>query len=82
MMRAASTIFSHVLPMFRTWMPAGERRTERGWEKRVWAQLTVNAALPDVGEHLLVAVLGADVALRREEHLDVLLGRGEDGREF
>ena len=44
--------------------------------------LTVGPPLPDVGKHLLVAVLGADVALGREEELDLLVGGSEDGGEF
>ena len=43
---------------------------------------TVVPPLPNIRLHLLVAVLGADVALRREEKLDLLIGGGEDRREF
>jgi hypothetical protein len=43
---------------------------------------TVNAAFPDVGEHLLVAVFGANVALSRKQFLNVILSRVEDRREF
>ena len=44
--------------------------------------LTVRPTLPDVREHLLVAVLATDVRLSREEELDLLIGSTEDGREF
>ena len=44
--------------------------------------LTVGSPLPDVREHLLVAVLRADVRLRREEELDLLVGRRENGGQF
>ena len=44
--------------------------------------LTVRPPLPDVREHLLVAVLATDVRLSREEELDLLIGSTEDGREF
>ena len=44
--------------------------------------LTVRPPLPDVGEHLLVAVLATDVRLSREKELDLLIGSTEDGREF
>ena len=43
---------------------------------------TVRPPLPDVRLHLLVAVLRANVGLGREEKLDLLIGGGEDGREF
>ena len=44
--------------------------------------LTVRPPLPDVREHLLVAVLATDVRLSREEELDLLIGGSEDGGEF
>ena len=44
--------------------------------------LTVGPPLPDVGKHLLVAVLAADVRLGRQEELDLLIGSREDGGEF
>lgn len=44
--------------------------------------LTVGPPLPDVGQHLLVAVLAADVRLSRQEELDLLIGSTKDGREF
>ena len=43
---------------------------------------TVVPPLPDVRLHLLVAVLRANVRLRREEELDLLVGRGENGGQF
>lgn len=49
---------------------------------RAMNSLTVRPPLPDVGEHLLVAVLAADVRLSREEELDLLIGGGENGGEF
>ena len=44
--------------------------------------LTVRPPLPNVREHLLVAVLATDGRLSREEELDLLIGSTEDGREF
>jgi hypothetical protein len=82
--RAAKTIFSQVLPMLRMWMP--ERHTDlrtkaqitsRGARKR-----TVSAALPDVVEHLLVNILGTNMALGSKEELDILLSCAKDRREF
>ena len=43
--------------------------------------LTVGPSLPDVGLHRLLAVLGSNVALSGEEHLDVLLSSVQDGGE-
>lgn len=40
---------------------------------------TISATLEDVRLHGLLAVLGTDVALGRDEHLDVLLGGLESG---
>lgn len=69
--------------MFRMWIPS------RDASSSLWVRcgegtgaLTVGSPLPDVREHLLVAVLGADVGLRREEELDLLVGRGEYGGKF
>jgi hypothetical protein len=36
---------------------------------------TISATLPNVRLHLLVAVLGTQMSLGREEELDVLIGR-------
>ena len=43
--------------------------------------LTISSSLEDVGLHGLLAVLGSDVALSGEEHLDVLLSSVQDGGE-
>lgn len=48
-----------------------------GAELKGERRLTIRPSLPDVRLHRLVAVLSAEMALRREEELDVLLGRGE-----
>ena len=45
-------------------------------------RLTVSPPLPDVRKHLLVAVLAANVRLRRKEELDLLVGSSKDGGEF
>lgn len=36
-------------------------------------QLTVRAAPPDIGLHLLIAVFGANMTLGRQQKLDLLL---------
>ena len=41
----------------------------------------VRPRLPQVGLHVDLHVLAADVALRRQQHLDILRGGIEDGRE-
>ena len=49
---------------------------------RAHDRLTVSPPLPDVRKHLLVAVLAANVRLRRKEELDLLVGSSKDGGEF
>jgi len=39
---------------------------------------TIWASLPDIRLHAFIAVFGADVALRRKQHLNVLLRGGEN----
>ena len=51
-------------------------------KERAGRALTVGPPLPDVGEHLLVAILAANVRLSREEELNLLLGGTEDGGKF
>jgi len=43
---------------------------------------TVSSSLPNIGKHLLVAVLAANVGLRGQEELDLLIGCAEDRGEF
>ncbi len=42
---------------------------------------TIGSCLPEVGLHVNLQVLGSEMGLRREEHLDVLRRRIEDGGE-
>jgi hypothetical protein len=44
--------------------------------------LTVNPPLPNIGFHLLVTVLGANMALCSEEELDILLCCTQDRGKF
>lgn len=44
--------------------------------------LTVNAALPNIRLHLLIAVFCADVTLRCQEELNFLVSCAEDGGKF
>lgn len=83
-MRAAKTSFSQVLPMLMMWIPSESQRntSEPYCADRRQISLTVGPPLPDVGKHLLVAVLAANVRLGGEEKLDFLIGGTEDGGEF
>lgn len=42
---------------------------------------TIDTGLPQVGLHVHLEVLGTEVALGRQEHLDVLAGGIENGRQ-
>lgn len=64
------------------WIPSGDASSRRIRCGKGTGGLTVGSPLPDVREHLLVAVLRANVRLRREEELDLLVGRGEYGGQF
>ena len=66
------------------WIPSESQRntSEPYCADRRQISLTVGPPLPDVGKHLLVAVLAANVRLGGEEKLDFLIGGTEDGGEF
>ena len=69
--------------MLMMWIPSRDASSLRVRSGRSYVGgLTVGSPLPDVREHLLVAVLATDVRLSREEELDLLIGSTEDGGEF
>ena len=68
--------------MLMMWIPRGDASSRRIRCGKGTGGLTVGSPLPDVREHLLIAVLRADVGLGREEELDLLVGGGENGGEF
>lgn len=49
-------------------------------ERRVW--LTVVSPFPDVWQHVLLALLAADMALGGEHERNIIVGRVEDGRDL
>lgn len=72
------------MPMLMIWIPSESQRiTSKPYcADRRQISLTVGPPLPDVGKHLLVAVLAANVRLGSEEKLDLLIGGTENGGEF